>query len=529
MKKNCIFLLLDSVTFDSINSKKTSSILFPNLHYLATKFNFKKCVSNSNCTQFVLPSLFSMSMPLDEGGYDYGIKYRKKALMEILQNEGYTTAIFSNCNQMGADNGYDRGANENINSFDYRLIIEQKINRVILSKFNKDVDKPNRDEELVSEYKNLIFEIKNRIKEADTLIWSKKLKKINLSIVDKIDDELKLIEKDPEVVKKKLITINPASIWRFLGEGNLKSLRFYISRILGSIIWRLKFFITKSKLPITILGHITINIIDSFDIFKKKVKELKKPYFIYHHIMDLHDCENLNSFSYFFKKLMNYPKWIKNTRNLRRKRKFLYDSTLMLVDNYIGKILQILDSNTLLFITSDHGHRKSLKKQISRSYITDDYFNEMHGEDIEVPLISNINLVNENKREDYLFDSILVSKKIISELDIDVYKYLEVKDDSKEYIISEHAGRGNFNLYKDLYFTISSSKFRMIAAFIGSELFIKFYNLDQDIDEMNDVSKDKNYAEIMNKMFNYLKTSRREIVLKKLNMLNKVNNQFIQI
>ena len=338
MKKNCIFLLLDSVTFDAIYSKKTSSILFPNLHYLATKFNFKKCVSNSNCTQFVLPSLFSMSMPLDEGGYDYGIKYRKLALMEILQKEGYTTAIFSNCNQMGADNGYDRGANENINSFDYRLILEQKLNRVILSKYKKDFDKPNREDELVLEYKNLIIEIKNKIKNADTLIWSKKLKKINLGIHDKIDDELELIDKNPEIIQKKLITINPASIWLFLGKDNLKSLGFYLRRILGSISWRVKFFITKSKLPVTFLGHTTVNIIDSFGIFKEKIKELRKPYFIYHHIMDLHDCENLNSFSSFFNKLMNYPKWFKNTRNLKRKRKFFYDSTLMLVDNYIGKI-----------------------------------------------------------------------------------------------------------------------------------------------------------------------------------------------
>jgi len=529
MKKNCIFLLLDSVTFDAINSKKTSSILFPNLYYLATKFNFKKCISNSNCTQFVLPSLFSMSMPLDEGGYDYGIKYRKLAFMEILQNEEYKTLIFSNCNQMGADNGYDRGASENINSFDYRLILEQKLNRVILSKYNKDIDKPNRDEELLIGYKKLIGEIKKKIDEADTTIWNKKLKKINLGLCQKINEEIKLIEREPEVIKKKLLTINPASIWLFLGNDKLKSMGFYIKRIFGSISWRLKYYISKSKLPVTFLGHITINIIDSFSVFKKKISELEKPYFVYHHIMDLHDYENFNSFSSFFKKILNYPKWFKNTRNLKRKRKFLYDSTLMLVDNYIGKILQILDSNTLLFITSDHGHRKSLKKQISRSYLTSDYFNEMHGEDIEVPLISNINLTEKDKSDDYLFDSILVSKKIISELDIDLHKYFKAKDDNKEYIISEHAGRGNFNLYKDLYFTISSLEFRMVVAFIGSELFIKFYNINKDVDETNDISKDQNYSKKMKEMFNYLKTNRREILSEKLNMLKKVNNQFIQI
>ena len=132
MKKNCILILLDSITLDTLNNEKTAKMLFPNLSSLVQKFKLKKCVSNSNCTQFVLPSLFSMTMPLDEGGYDYGIKYRKISFMEILKKEGFKTMIFSNCNQMGADNGYDRSVDENINSFDYRLILEQKINRVIL-------------------------------------------------------------------------------------------------------------------------------------------------------------------------------------------------------------------------------------------------------------------------------------------------------------------------------------------------------------------------------------------------------------
>ena len=140
MKKNCIFLLLDSITYDVLNSNETinrARILFPNIYNLAKKYNYQKCISNSNCTQFVLPSLFSFTLPLDDGGYDYGIKNKKISFMEILKKEGYSTAIFSNCNQMGADNGYDRGVDENINSFDYRLILEQKLNRVILSKYRK--------------------------------------------------------------------------------------------------------------------------------------------------------------------------------------------------------------------------------------------------------------------------------------------------------------------------------------------------------------------------------------------------------
>ncbi len=529
MKKNCIFLLLDSITFDAINNKKISSILFPNLHYLATKFNFKKCVSNSNCTQFVLPSLFSLSMPLDEGGYDYGIKNREIAFMEILKNEGYSTLIFSNCNQMGADNGYERGATENVNSFDYRLILEQKLNRVILSKYKKNFDKKNRDDELLEDYKDLIVKIKNKIENVDILLWNKKLKKINFSIKNNIINEIQLLKKNPEIVKKRLLTINPASAWLFLGDEKLNSFKFYIKRLASAINWRFKHKISKSSLPFTLLGHKTINITDNFNKFKDKINNLKKPYFIYHHVMDLHDYENLNSISYLIKKLLNYPTWLKNTLNMHRKRKFFYDSTLMIVDTYIGKILKILDSNTILFITSDHGHRKSLKKQFKRSYITNDYFNEMHGEDIEVPFISNTNLNEKINNENHLYDTISVSKKIFSTLNINLDNYLENKNDNKKFIISEHAGRGAFNLNKDLYFTLSNFKFRMIISFINNELFVKFYDLIQDPDEINDISNDKNFENTVNEMFNYLKENRYDIIKLKLKNLKKINNNLIQV
>ena len=532
MKKNCIFLLLDSITYDVLNSNETinrSRILFPNIYNLAKKYNYQKCISNSNCTQFVLPSLFSFTLPLDDGGYDYGIKNKKISFMEILKKEGYSTIIFSNCNQMGADNGYDRGVDENINSFDYRLILEQKLNRVILSKYRKNKENTNSKIELIESYKKLLDEIKTKIINADTLIWSNDLIKINNNIKNNIDLEIDLIKKNPEIILKKILEINPASIWLFLGVSKLHSVSFYTKRVFGAIAWRIKYKITKSKLPINFLGHKTINLVDTFHKFKKKLENQHSPYFIYHHVMDLHDYENFNSFSNFFNKLLNYPKWFKHSQNVKKKRKFLYDSSLMQVDKYIGKILNILDSKTLLFITSDHGHRKSLKKQIRRSYITDDYFNEMHGEDIEIPLIANTDIEESDKNNIKLLDSVSISKKIMSKLDIEVSKYLEKNDQDKKYIISEHAGRGNFDLSKDLFFTISNHKFRMIAAFVKHELFIKFYEIQKDPMEIEDISNNKKYETEIFQMFNYLKNNRFHIIKDKLKNLQKINNKFIQI
>ena len=527
MKKNCILLLLDSLTFDTINSAETSSILFPNLYKLSNKFKFKKCVANSNCTQFVLPSLFSMTMPLDEGGYDYGVKNRHVTIMEILKKEGFKTLIFSNCNQMGADNGYDRGVDENINSFDYRLILEQKLNRVILHKYKKNNQNLEKDKKLILDYKNLLIEVKTRIDNSDTLIWSDKLKKINFGISKNITKELELIELEPNIILKKLLTINPASIWRFLGVYNLKDTNFFFIRLLTSFNWRLKYMITKSILPINILGHSTINIIDKFYKFKDKIRKLDKPFFLYHHIMDLHDYENFNSFNFFIKKISKFSKWYKNTKNLKRKRKFLYDSTLMLIDDYIGKVIKSIDKDTCLFITSDHGHRKSLKKQIPRFYFDNDKFNEMHGEDIEVPIISNINFENIEK-DKKLFDTISFSKTIMDILDINVSGYTQKNNQEGQLIISEHSGRGSFDLRKNLYFTVSGLKSRMLLSILNDEIFFKFYNIIDDPDEINDISQDENYKEEIKFFFDFLFKTRKDILSTKLKSIKKIHNNFIK-
>ena len=528
MKKNCILILLDSITFDTLNDSKISKKLFPNLDYLAQKYKFKKCVSHSNCTQFVLPSLFSMTMPLDEGGYDYGVKHRNTTFMEILKKEGFKTLIFSNCNQMGADNGYDRGVDENINSFDYRLILEQKINRVILSKFKKNKNL-NKNEELINEYKKLLINIKEKIEDADTLIWSKKLIKINNYIFNNINVEISLVDKEPDIILKKLISINPASIWKFLGDKHLEGFNFWKKRLLTSLNWRIKYFVTKSFVPINLLNHATINIVDKLSIFKKKFLETKKPLFIYHHIMDLHDYQNFNSVNFFIRKLKKFPRWYINSFKLKRKRHFLYDSTLMLIDDYIGEIIKILDKDTFLFVTSDHGHRKSLKKKIKRKYITDDYFNEMHGEDIEVPLVSNTNIEIDKNNKSNLLDTITITKKILFKLNIDISKYIKLKNYDYDFIISEHSGRGSFDLNKNMYFTISNNYYRMLVAFLENELFIKLYNIKEDIDETNDISNKNENSEVINNMFNYLKKNRKDIILNKLKLISKVHNNFLKI
>ena len=82
--KNGIFFVIDALRFDTLDDENKRRYLFPNLNKIIEKSSFYKCVANSRSTQFVLPSLFTLSYPLDYGGYDVGIRRRPLTVTEFL-------------------------------------------------------------------------------------------------------------------------------------------------------------------------------------------------------------------------------------------------------------------------------------------------------------------------------------------------------------------------------------------------------------------------------------------------------------
>ena len=131
--KKSIYLVIDAMRFDSVKDDLRSKKLYPHLVQLAEKGTLKKVVANAQATQFVLPSMFSLTYPLDNGGYNYGIRNRKCSYAETIKNKlKRKTIMFSTCNQMGIGTSYDRGFDEIYTTFDLRILIEQKINRTLL-------------------------------------------------------------------------------------------------------------------------------------------------------------------------------------------------------------------------------------------------------------------------------------------------------------------------------------------------------------------------------------------------------------
>ena len=81
--KKSIFFIIDALRYDILDNSK----LYPTLHKLAKNGIFKKITANACSTQFVLPSLFSLTYPLDNGGYNYGIRYRKSSYIESIKKK----------------------------------------------------------------------------------------------------------------------------------------------------------------------------------------------------------------------------------------------------------------------------------------------------------------------------------------------------------------------------------------------------------------------------------------------------------
>ena len=78
-----ILLVIDALRYDIINNEK----LFPTLFRLSKNRVYKKVIANSCSTQFVLPSLFSLTYPLDNGGYNFGIRDRKESYVETIKKK----------------------------------------------------------------------------------------------------------------------------------------------------------------------------------------------------------------------------------------------------------------------------------------------------------------------------------------------------------------------------------------------------------------------------------------------------------
>ena len=516
-------IIIDALRYDAINNEK----MFPTLYKLSKKGLFKKAIANSCSTQFVLPSIFSLTYPLDNGGYNSGIRNRKSSYVESIKKK-YNRKILmlSSCNQMGVGTSYDRGFDEILTTFDFRLLIEQKINRTLLYVIdlylNKKISKRKMtkvvQKELVITFDKLI-KFYNKY---DKSLWPKKLKKINKFVFENCKIEKEILLKTPEFIIDKIQKVPGGVYWLTLGKLKYNSFFYFFSRFRSGITWRLNKKIGKQRFwPFLFLSHYQVLLSEILNGICKKISLIKnEDWHIHMHLMDLHDSRSVSRFFHLLSRYRFFYRWLIGRILGQTNQRFTYVSSLMYIDQCLNTFLQHLKkenifNDTLILITSDHGsyYPESPRNKVQPTG------QRFHYEDINIPII--LAHRHKNNISKKVFDSMDITATLLDLLKVPLdksYKGQSIFKKRKDFVISENAGSGNSDLLrKDLYFTITTNDYKLMLVLNGKKLkIIKLFNIINDPKEINNLSRLKDNAEykvIIKKLITTVFNERKKIFI----------------
>jgi arylsulfatase A-like enzyme len=121
---NVIFLVVDALWFDRLAVSGHAPSPAPLIDRLAAKGLLASRMFTTGCpTQFAFPSMFTSTLPLDDGGYGSGILNRGISFVERLRESGYATAAFASAGYASRIDGLDRGFDRFHQFFDLSLFM----------------------------------------------------------------------------------------------------------------------------------------------------------------------------------------------------------------------------------------------------------------------------------------------------------------------------------------------------------------------------------------------------------------------
>lgn len=520
-RKNAIFFILDAMRYDVAANPEAFRFIAPNIARLAAEGCIRKIVTNAQSTQFVLPSLFTLTYPLDYGGYNNGIRERPKSFVELFREQGYRTCLFSTCNQLGMSNGYDRGFDIIGTTSDYRTQLEHRISRGIsywLGLWQKG--EMTNDEFIVflrRDFGSLLESLTNALRTHDKSIWPRRLHRINQWIGDRCDDERRLLETEPLAVAQKLKRIAPGLYWQFLGQRSVPQWRLFPARVMAAISWRSRKWISEQQFfPLLRLQHYQAIFGDVVDRIADAAKSMRdRPWFLHMHTMDLHDCRAINRPLHLLGRLRYLPRWLRGRRLGLTKRRFLYDSALMYVDAHFGRLLDefarsgMLD-NTVILVTGDHA------LQFAESPRRKTPIGErMHYEDIEVPL-TLFGAPALPTHQQGLLDSRAVTATFLQALSIDPHPSFAKANaygPGLDVVVSESCGPGASDLARrDIYFGVTGATHRMFGILTGREFHVtNLYDIVADPREINNVAAEPGSSAVLTTYIRRLFEERKDL------------------
>ena len=202
MKKNLLFIICDALTQKNIEFIIANKKTFPGFNKILNNSeiynNFFSCAP---VTEMVLPSIFSGSYPLDNGGYENGMKNKKNNFFDILIKNNYDLKIFSASSWLS--NIYNYTNNENI--IENLFSVEnawQSFQKAYLSHIKKDLSENRIDEDYVKQVFTKHYKFFINIIQHDQSFFTKHILRINhentVTIERNIESHLERFKNHPK-------------------------------------------------------------------------------------------------------------------------------------------------------------------------------------------------------------------------------------------------------------------------------------------------------------------------------------------
>ena len=385
MRRNIFFILLDGCEFNVFENREFATKIAPNIAGLIRTGVLKKIVTNGMITQVSLPSILTQTYPLDYNGYNMGIKFRPRSVIELFRDKGYETLFISGHDITGPRRNYERGASIVKSIYDFDDTITHYIRLVLYHDIKKFDEKKISKEKIInilqkefSDVLNYALESSDRV---DRYLMPRRLKVPSIQTKNKIKKELILLRDSPLQILEKLKKIPSIFYLDYLGINKNDLEKMNLEKRLR-IKWKWYKFkqwfniwfkkITKlgfSPFPFY-LSPTASELIKEAKEFLTKSK--KKPWFIFMQLMDNHDGSKTSRYFNFIYKLKFIPFLYKLRREFPTHRDFWRDLSLIYLDKQIGNLIQDLKknkkiNNTIFYFFGDHGMGWDSKRNISNS------------------------------------------------------------------------------------------------------------------------------------------------------------------
>ena len=288
-------------------------------------------------------------------------------------------------------------------------------------------------------------------------------------------------------------------------------------RAIVGVSWRSrKIIAAQSVFPFLSVQHHQVLFGDVVSRIATAARNMKgRPWFLHMHMMDLHDCRAINRPFHVLGRLRFLPRWLKARASGLTGRRFIYDSTLMYVDECFGWLMNELEAmgqldRTIILVTGDHGLQYAESPR-SKTPIGE----RMHYEDVETPLIL-YGAEAEPPPQTSLLDSRATTATLLHALGIEPHQSFSkanAYNSGLDVVVSESCGHGASDLARrDIYFGVTGRTHRMFGVLTGQEFRVaKLYDREVDPKETRNVASEPGSRPVIDELVKRLFEERYEL------------------